>query len=682
VDCFVERCGNGRLDASEECDDADGDETNGCRSDCTFTCSGDTDCDDGGLCNGVETCSNPGTASSACLPPAAPATDGTACGSGLICLTGACSASRCGDLFLDPTAGEQCEDGNTVDGDGCDADCTFTCSSAADCSDGQLCNGAEVCGNAGTAMSRCAAGTPATDGTSCGGANICRGGVCTAPGCGDGVRTGSEQCDDGNTTSGDGCDGDCTFTCSSGAHCSDGLLCNGTETCTSPGTTMSRCVAGTAAANGTACDRDADATTRDVCRMATCVASTCGDGFVDPGATPAEQCDDGNTTSGDGCQSNCTWTCTGDATCADTNVCNGAETCTMPSTLASRCVAGTPPAPGSTCDRDGNAATRDICRMASCLASSCGDGFVDSGATPIEQCDDGNALSGDGCSATCQRESTGTPPTAFRLTSLSLVSPRVVVNQVAGCQDITQNCYSVAFLGCQADSVNTQIANAINPMSVTGGTYSLHIVDLFRPLVSPTTATTPLDLHFNAACMEAPTPDSCGPDPLMPDVVPTTANNRASGMACYTPVAAEVNGRRGTTTVTYTPTANTASTPCFISNEQTIRVNLGGIMVPLQRARVSGTYTGGTPATRIVNGVVTGFLSEADAMTVILPDTLPAPLGGAPLYSVLQAGGATGSGCNVGGGGAEDDRDMLPDGTRGFWFFLNYSGDVITWTGL
>jgi hypothetical protein len=104
---------------------------------------------------------------------------------------------------------------------------------------------------------------------------------------------------------------------------------------------------------------------------------------------------------------------------------------------------------------------------------------------------------------------------------------------------------------------------------------------------------------------------------------------------------------------------------------------------------VSATYSGGTPATTLVSGVVTGFLSEREASDILLPDTLPAPLGGAPLYTVLQAAGATvvnssgqtvRSACNVGGGGHEDDRDTLPDGTRGFWFFINFTGERITWT--
>jgi cysteine-rich repeat protein len=60
----------------------------------------------------------------------------------------------CGDGILDP--GEECDDGNNIDGDGCDANCTIE------------------------------------------------------PYCGDGILDPGEECDDGNNIDGDGCDANCT----------------------------------------------------------------------------------------------------------------------------------------------------------------------------------------------------------------------------------------------------------------------------------------------------------------------------------------------------------------------------------------------------------------------------------------------------------------------------------------
>ena len=54
--CVAPGCGNGVLEASEECDDGDRDDTDGCRPDCTFSCHSAEDCDDGDLCNGQERC--------------------------------------------------------------------------------------------------------------------------------------------------------------------------------------------------------------------------------------------------------------------------------------------------------------------------------------------------------------------------------------------------------------------------------------------------------------------------------------------------------------------------------------------------------------------------------------------------------------------------------------------------
>jgi cysteine-rich repeat protein len=101
----------------------------------------------------------------------------------------------------------------------------------------------------------------------------------------------------------------------------------------------------------------------------------CGDGTT---TTPPEQCDDGNTTDGDGCSSTCT---------------------TEPPVI---CGDGTTTTPPEQCD-DGNTTDGDGC-SSTCTTEPpliCGDGTT---TTPPEQCDDGNTTDGDGCSSTCQNE--------------------------------------------------------------------------------------------------------------------------------------------------------------------------------------------------------------------------------------------------------------------------------------
>ena len=130
-----------------------------------------------------------------------------------ICRFGSCIPSRCGDGYVNSRMGadEQCDDGNAIDGDGCDTDCTFSCESAGDCDDGNICNGPEGCD---PMTNRCRSRRmPAEDGTACGEERACRSRMCVAVSCGDSVVDMGEDCDDGNTTDGDGCDTDCTFSC-------------------------------------------------------------------------------------------------------------------------------------------------------------------------------------------------------------------------------------------------------------------------------------------------------------------------------------------------------------------------------------------------------------------------------------------------------------------------------------
>lgn len=97
----------------------------------------------------------------------------------------------------------------------------------------------------------------------------------------------------------------------------------------------------------------------------------CGNGVIDA----AEQCDDGNTTNGDGCSASCQFEVCGDGVVNN----NGTEQCD-----------------------DGNVQDGDGCD-ALCVIEFCGDGLINNGGS--EQCDDGNNQDGDGCSNDCQVES-------------------------------------------------------------------------------------------------------------------------------------------------------------------------------------------------------------------------------------------------------------------------------------
>lgn len=96
------------------------------------------------------------------------AEDGTPCSLDRICLGRLCVDSICGDGFVDPLRGEECDDGNVVEGDGCEIDCTFTCHTDAECDDGNMCTEGERCVEVPNGRA-CQLGTPKscapTDGT-------------------------------------------------------------------------------------------------------------------------------------------------------------------------------------------------------------------------------------------------------------------------------------------------------------------------------------------------------------------------------------------------------------------------------------------------------------------------------------------------------------------------------------
>jgi cysteine-rich repeat protein len=137
--CVSSRCGDKFVDTAtgEECDDGANLANTGCVA-CRLGCKGDADCDDANLCNGAETCD---TAAHVCKPGTAVG-DGTTCPTG-VCRGGLCAAATCGNGTVD--AGEDCEDGNLVNFDGCNNNCKFTCKAQPDCDDGNFCTGSEIC---------------------------------------------------------------------------------------------------------------------------------------------------------------------------------------------------------------------------------------------------------------------------------------------------------------------------------------------------------------------------------------------------------------------------------------------------------------------------------------------------------------------------------------------------------
>ena len=218
---------------------------------------------------------------------------------------------------------EKCDDGNTINGDGCNSSCTSVESSWV--WSGGSTTSRDTCTFCSSGLYQNSATTPTT----------------CVPHWGDGKKAGTEKWDDANTNNGDGCNSSCTSVESS-------WVWSGGSTTTSD--TCTFCTSGW---------YQNDATTP------TTWVTHWGDGKK----AGTEKCDDANTNNGDGCNSLCTsvessWVWSGGSTTTS-------DTCTFCSSGWYQNDATTP--------------------------TTCVTHWGDGKRAGTEKCDDGNIINGDGC---------------------------------------------------------------------------------------------------------------------------------------------------------------------------------------------------------------------------------------------------------------------------------------------
>jgi cysteine-rich repeat protein len=220
----------------------------------------------------------------------------------------------CGNSIVD--FGEDCDDGNTFDGDCCSSLCLYEppgspCGDQSDAS----CDHPDTCDGAGTCLDNLEPdATPCEDGQFCTVGQTCQSGSC---------QGGTDPCTNPELPHCDEQSDQCVE-CLINDHCADGVFCDGAE----------QCVDGTCETDGAPCD-DGVACTNDSCDEA---SNTCTN-------------------------------IPNDANCDDGLFCNGPETCNALSGCQSGAAPCTEPTP--ICDE-----INDVC-LAECFTNDdCDDGNV------------------------------------------------------------------------------------------------------------------------------------------------------------------------------------------------------------------------------------------------------------------------------------------------------------------
>ncbi len=209
------------------------------------------------------------------------------------CTGGSTPGPVCGNGMKE--AGEQCDDGNTSNGDGCNASCQKEPPPKI-CVEMQIIYGPDAEYQCLSACDQSACFIDPEFPEALYKENACQtpclGGTVPTQVCGNGMKEPGEQCDDGNSTNGDGCSSICLKetlgTCvpmltvyGPAAPIQCLVSCSGQPAChiMTNGQTLYY-----------------DNACANPCGL------VCGNTVVDPG----EECDDGNTSNGDGCSSTCT----------------------------------------------------------------------------------------------------------------------------------------------------------------------------------------------------------------------------------------------------------------------------------------------------------------------------------------------------------------------------------------
>jgi len=247
-----------------------------------------------------------------------------------------------------------------------------------------------------------------------------------------------------------------------------------------------------------------------------------------------------------------------------------------------------------------------------------------------------------------------TPPAPLRFTSLEVRDPHFFAGLGFLCQDFTDSA------GGGLLSVNGALAASIGSDNDSDGYLDLSLMLLFRPF----------DANAVGEIVDARS-GACTPPASGTTCHVGSSGTEVRGYYDGLPAGPCLKVEPGNTSG-YTPSIIEPTAPCFTTAPQQLFFTVFGDQpLPLYDAQISA-HIEGTAPDDLSEGLIVGFLREVDANAILLPASYPI-VGGQPI-SVLFPGGAG----NCSGGNDKDTHGVY----TGWWFYLNFTAENVTWTGL
>ena len=246
----------------------------------------------------------------------------------------------------------------------------------------------------------------------------------------------------------------------------------------------------------------------------------------------------------------------------------------------------------------------------------------------------------------------------YRVQQLALRDPHIAVAvPIIGCIDLTDEGAPMNL----APSVNSMIETSITTDDDADGDLDLSLLMFVNPVDSSPGGSGQMRIG-DGRCTSPLATTVCRVDSDDPLQDSTYSNSEAGATEnCLEPLDG--------TTSDYSPPVSSVAPDCYVSEGVDLALDIGGIMVELESARVSAQYSADGDGVAMVGGLIRGFMSEQRASEITLPDDLPV-VGGQPVDSILPG---SDSGCSP-----IDARDIGPDGSsQGWWFYLNFEASAV-----